>query len=280
MNHHLLLRGVRFSLLLHGIVLLLIVYVGNLLPEATSPLKMDFSIESDSTAFSSGDNSKKLPEPSRQRENPKLPIKKADPENKPRLVEKKPEAIKPEQAEPTRVKSEVKKPVPKKLVPLQTKKKIVVEEKELVTPVEQFTESTPVQIQPKEIEPAIVAPAEKVPSATREVPAFIPVNAPAIQAQSPSPKEHYVEANLSFIRDAVERETRYPDMARRMGWEGKVVIAFIVCPDGLVEDIRVIESCGFKALDKNAINTIKRCAPFPKPPIRAEVVLPITYRLN
>lgn len=280
MNHHLLLRGFRFSFLLHGIVLLLIVYVGNLLPKVTPPLKIDFSIENDCTASSSGESSKKLPEPALEREHSKPPIKKAPPATKPRLVEKKSEAIKPKQVEPASVKAELQIPVPKKLVPLQTKKRLVVEEKAAVAAVEQFTESIPVQVQPKEIEPTDVGRAEKVLSTPQDVPTFIPATAPVIQAQSPSPKEQYIKANLSFIRDAVERETRYPDMARRMGWEGKVILTFIVCTDGLVEDIRVIKSCGFKALDKNAINTIKRCSPFPQPPIRAEVTLPITYRLN
>ncbi len=100
------------------------------------------------------------------------------------------------------------------------------------------------------------------------------------QVNPTSLRDHYVKANYSYIRDAVERRTSYPNIARKMGWEGKVLVAFTVCDDGQVEDIRIIKSCGFKALDKNAIKTIKQCAPFPKPPVRAEVTLPITYRLN
>jgi periplasmic protein TonB len=276
MSHYLLFRGINFSLLLHGIVLFLIVYVGNLLPEATPPLKIDFSIEKNSPVSLSGNSSLKLPEPAEERENPKPPIKRALSANEPHQVEKKSEAIKPKQPEPKPVKLEDQKPVPKKLVRLQPKKRLMIEEKLPVTAVEQSTESIPVQIQQKEIEPTIDAPAEP-----RDAPALIPAAASIIQAQAaPSPKQQYLKVNLSFIRDAVERETRYPDMARRMGWEGKVLIAFTVCPDGLVEDIRVIKSCGFKGLDKNAIDTIKRCAPFPKPPFKAELTLPIIYRLN
>jgi protein TonB len=33
-------------------------------------------------------------------------------------------------------------------------------------------------------------------------------------------------------------------------------------------------------LDKNVVETIKRASPFPAPPVRAEIVLPITYELN
>lgn len=276
MSHHLLLRGVNFSLLLHGIVLFLIVYVGNLLPEVTAPLKIDFSIENKSPASLSGSNSLKLPEPAEEREILKPPVKRAPPENKTDLVEKKVEVLKPKQPEPKQVKSPAENPEPKKLVPLQTKKRMIVEkEAPVAAAVEQFPESIPVQTQQKEIEPIVDALAE-----SQDVPDLTPVAAPVIEGQAPSPKERYLKVNFSFIRDAVERATRYPDMARRMGWEGKVLIAFTVCPDGLIEDIRVIKSCGFKGLDKDAIDTIKRCTPFPKPPVRAELTLPIIYRLN
>ncbi len=291
MNQHLLLRGFRFSLLLHGIVLCSIVYLGNILPDVALPLKIDFSIEKDSADCLSGNCSEKLPEAVAEKVSLRPPIKKATPANKPQLVGKKSEAmIKPKQPEPKPVRSEVQRPVLKTIVPLQTKKRMVVEEKVRVTAVEPIIEATPVQIQPKEIEPKevelkenqpnIAAAAGKESSEPQDAYALMPLTAPEIPAKSASPKEQYIKANFSFIRDTVERNTSYPDIARRMGWEGKVLVAFIVCTDGQVEDIRVIKSCGFKALDKNAINTIKRCAPFPTPPLRAEVTLPITYRLK
>lgn len=272
MNHHLF-RGIGVSLLLHGLVLCSIVYLGILLPDLTPPLVIDFSIENDSANRQPSNSPHNLPRPTQEKAKPSPSKKKALPVNKPQVAEKKSETVKPKQPEPKPVKAEAQKPVPKKIAPLQTKKRMEVEEKVIVTAVEPITESIPVQTQEKEVEPSLIDAVEKAPS-------ILPATVPEIQTNSPSPKEQYLKANFSFIRDLVKRKTSYPNIARRMGWEGRVLVAFIVCTDGQVEDIRIIKSCGFKALDKNAIKTIKGCAPFPKPPIRAEVTLPITYRLH
>ena len=69
-------------------------------------------------------------------------------------------------------------------------------------------------------------------------------------------------------------------MARKMGWCGQVKIAFVVCEDGGVNDVRVVESSGFSLLDRNAVETVKNVAPFPTPPIKAEIRMAITYRLK
>ncbi len=88
-------------------------------------------------------------------------------------------------------------------------------------------------------------------------------------------KEHFV-----YIRDRITSSISYPHMARKMGWCGQVKIAFVVCEDGGVNDVRVVESSGFSLLDRNAVETVKNVAPFPSPPIKAEIQMAITYRLK
>jgi len=88
-------------------------------------------------------------------------------------------------------------------------------------------------------------------------------------------KEHFV-----YIRDRITRNILYPEMARRMGWCGQVKIAFVVREDGGVNEIRVVDSSGFGVLDRNAVETVKKTAPFPRPPVRAEIRMAVTYRLN
>ena len=137
-------------------------------------------------------------------------------------------------------------------------------------------------------ESSTVVATEKESLESQSASAVIPATAASSQVKAASRRDEYIKANFSFIRDTVERNINYPAIARRMGWEGKVLVAFLIDIDGHVENIRVIKSCGFKALDKNAIKTIERCAPFPKPPLSAEVTqplsaevtLPITYKLN
>ncbi len=88
-------------------------------------------------------------------------------------------------------------------------------------------------------------------------------------------KEHFV-----YIRDRITGRIVYPHLARKMGWGGQVKLAFVVCEDGGVNDVRVVESSGFGLLDRNAVDTVKSVAPFPSPPVRAEIRMAISYRLN
>ncbi|MEE9911752.1 MAG: energy transducer TonB [Deltaproteobacteria bacterium] len=90
----------------------------------------------------------------------------------------------------------------------------------------------------------------------------------------------YLREHFVYIRDRINRSILYPETARRMGWCGQVKIAFVVCEDGGVNEIRVVDGSGFGLLDRNAVDTVKRVAPFPRPPVRAEIRMAVTYRLN
>jgi protein TonB len=92
-------------------------------------------------------------------------------------------------------------------------------------------------------------------------------------------KNRYLKEHFAYIRDLITKNLSYPPTARRMGCEGKVVVSFVVNEDGHVSDIKVIEGSGFGILDKNAVETIKKASPFPKPPVRAELVMPIVYKI-
>lgn len=92
-------------------------------------------------------------------------------------------------------------------------------------------------------------------------------------------KERYVKMNLHQIKENIQKTLTYPRIARQMGWQGRVIVRFMVDEEGRVQDAQIVESSGFAALDRNAILTIRRAAPFPCPPIRAELVVPVIYRL-
>ena len=98
----------------------------------------------------------------------------------------------------------------------------------------------------------------------------------------PSPEkaqQRYLKEHFLYIRDMITQRLVYPPMARKMNWSGKVVVAFTVAEDGSVHGIRVAESSGFPILDRNAMETVRNTAPFPKPPVRAEIVVPINFRM-
>lgn len=104
---------------------------------------------------------------------------------------------------------------------------------------------------------------------------------PGPSAKSPEESRAvYLREHFVYIRDRINKGISYPEMARRMGWCGQVRIVFIVGEDGGVHDIRVVAGSGYTMLDVNAIDTVKRVAPFPRPPIRAEIHMSIQYRLN
>jgi len=93
-------------------------------------------------------------------------------------------------------------------------------------------------------------------------------------------EQQYVKAHFIYIKKIVEKNISYPAMARRMGWQGKVVVSFIVCLNGEVENLQVVKSSGHTQLDRNALETIKQVKPFPSPPVRVKLVLPVIYRMT
>ncbi len=93
-------------------------------------------------------------------------------------------------------------------------------------------------------------------------------------------RQSYLKEHFAYIRDLVQKKLNYPKIARQMGWEGKVIISFIVCIDGHARDIIIKEGSGIELLDKNAVAAVQTASPFPKPPIEAQLIIPVKYTLN
>jgi len=93
-------------------------------------------------------------------------------------------------------------------------------------------------------------------------------------------RARYLKRHFSYIKDMIQKNLVYPRVARKMGWEGKVTVSFVVCENGCVEDIKIIETSGIWVFDKNAVDTIRRISPVPKPPVKAELIVPIAYKLQ
>ena len=94
-------------------------------------------------------------------------------------------------------------------------------------------------------------------------------------------EEGFLRERLSVISNIVQRRINYPPIARRMGWEGRVLIGFVLEPNGDIRDLKVLKSCGYEVLDKEALDAIRRSyKDFPKPPVSVMVKLPINFRLE
>jgi protein TonB len=88
-------------------------------------------------------------------------------------------------------------------------------------------------------------------------------------------REHFV-----YIRDLIVKHLQYPPAARRLGWNGAVTVSFVVLENGLARDIRIVKSSGHDILDQAVVKTIRQIQPFPRPPAKAELTVPIVFRLE
>lgn len=68
------------------------------------------------------------------------------------------------------------------------------------------------------------------------------------------------------IVSKLRRSLRYPSAARRERLNGVVRVQFTISANGGVQGIRVVGSSGSAVLDKAAIDTVRRAAPFPSIP--------------
>jgi protein TonB len=125
------------------------------------------------------------------------------------------------------------------------------------------------------IAPASPHPPAAAPPTTGQVPVHAAAGSPP---GNPGAKSR--AADFAWVRDAIQNAIAYPATARRMGWEGKVVVAFHLLSDGSVRDVRVVQGSGHAALDRGAIEAVRNASPFPRSPVEAEVITPVVYRLT
>jgi TonB family protein len=76
----------------------------------------------------------------------------------------------------------------------------------------------------------------------------------------------------------------YPLLARRKGFEGRVLLLVNVDIKGKVEDILIVESSGHRILDRSALEAVKKwefqAARKNGMPVKGEILIPIRFRLK
>lgn len=82
--------------------------------------------------------------------------------------------------------------------------------------------------------------------------------------------------------EALQKEVNYPEMARKAGIEGRVIIQFVVNKEGKVEDPQVIRGIGGGA-DEEALRVVKQAEFIPGKqdgqPVSVQYSMPVTFRL-
>jgi protein TonB len=92
-------------------------------------------------------------------------------------------------------------------------------------------------------------------------------------------------AYYAAVRHAVERVQRYPFSARLAGLEARVAVNFFIAADGAAGQIRLTEPSRFPVLNEAAVETIRRVARFPAPPLRenqsgVRITVPLEFTLH
>ena len=67
---------------------------------------------------------------------------------------------------------------------------------------------------------------------------------------------------FSKLKDRIQMVWRYPEAAKVLGLEGRIVLKFVINRDGTLKDLQVVRSSGVDILDDEALKAIRRAAPF------------------
>lgn len=95
----------------------------------------------------------------------------------------------------------------------------------------------------------------------------------AIPLNSQDPR--YV-SYLASVKQAIEITWLYPEIAKRYGLRGKVLIEFAILANGQLEGVQMIRSSGSSMLDEEAIRALRAAAPFRALPAQIGTRLPIS----
>jgi len=87
-------------------------------------------------------------------------------------------------------------------------------------------------------------------------------------------------ADYNYVREAVMKNITYPEKARRMGLEGRVIISFVINEAGFINDVKILKSSGYALLDEAVREALFKVHQFRKKPERLFVQLPVEFRLR
>ncbi len=134
--------------------------------------------------------------------------------------------------------------------------------------------SKPAMISKKSIGPERISPAEA-----------LVIGASTAKSSSPAPQSTEKQAinQQAKPRYATNVPPGYPEIAHRKGWEGRVLLNVLVEADGDVADLNILESSGYRILDRAAYKAVSRWEFKPAVsfgrPVDSRVQIPINFSL-
>ena len=246
------------SLLLHSLFLLGMVFLVRVRPEIPRQLTLDFEIMPQAVAT--------IEEPAPPAEPPSVAKTPVPVAKVPDQLEKPPPVVK-ELLPPPRPEVKVSKPLPpvpevKAAEPAEIVEAAIPQQriKEDVLPAGDTTTVDP---------PAVATESQRISPATHNS-----------SRESEAAEATRQARTVSHVRGQVLNQLEYPAIARRRGWCGKLVLGFVLCADGSVENLEVLKSSGYSILDRAAVQAVVKTAPFSGGYPRTEVRVPINFQLN
>ena len=90
---------------------------------------------------------------------------------------------------------------------------------------------------------------------------------------------------IKRIMAAMENHFQYPMLAKRNGWQGKVILALLLDADGSFENVHIKAGSGFKILDQSALDALLKVRKINKTEHwfnldGQEIVIPVIYHLK
>jgi periplasmic protein TonB len=142
----------------------------------------------------------------------------------------------------------------------------------------------PVQSEPPP-PPTVITAAPKV-----DAPPVITVPPPPPEPPKKiEPNEDDINAALGqyggTLGRAIAKHKQYPKIAQMRGWQGECLLDLKLDGNGNVLSANVKESSGHEALDKQALEMVRKASPFPAPPevLRGRnfnITVPVSFKLE
>lgn len=90
----------------------------------------------------------------------------------------------------------------------------------------------------------------------------------------------YTKEHFAYIKRIIASKIRYPRAARMGRQEGTALVSFTIGRDGNISGLHIAGSSGHPLLDQHALEAVRDAAPFPRPPVAAQLRVPIVYSLS
>lgn len=152
-------------------------------------------------------------------------------------------------------------------------------------------EPEPAPDPPPQSEPEATAPPAVIMAPPEvEVPTFTPPPPPPPEPPEPiGPTQADLDAARGLYKSMLEREIvkhkEYPRIAKMRGWQGEAVIELQIDANGQPSSVKVQTSSGYEALDKTAIEMVRKTVAATRLPdiLRGSIstfLVPVSFRLQ